>query len=226
MGIAFIRTIIIYLIVIFALRVMGKRQLGELQPSELVVTIMVSNVATMSIEDIGLPLLGTIIPIFSLVGCEVIMSHLIIKSNLIQRIVSGSPRIVINEGKVDQKELKNLRWTIEDLLEQLRTKNIFSVEEVSLAVVETSGNISVCQKFSFRPLTPDTVGKKTGEDMPPILLISDGSVVKDALTYCGIDMKWIGKTLKNNNLVLENVFMMTCDRSLKYKITAKENPDL
>lgn len=222
MSVAFLRTIIIYIIVVFALRIMGKRQLGELQPSELVVTILVSNLATMSIEDSSIPLLGTVMPIFTLVSCEVLVSLLTMKSNMAQRIISGNPRIVIRDGRIDQKELRNLRWSIDDLMEQLRSNGIFDVTEVAFAVVETSGSLSVYEKYRSRPLTLELQENPVGEDFPPIVLISDGVVDRKAYQYCGIDDKWLEDTLSRKHLSFKEVFFMSCDKKKNYHIVKRE----
>lgn len=224
MGILLIRTIIVYVIVVFSLRVMGKRQLGELQPSELVVTILVSNLATLSIEDTNVPLLGSVLPIFMLVICEVLVSVIILKSNGARKFISGNPRIVIRDGVIDQKEMRNLRWSIDDLMEQLRSINIFDVNEVSFAIVETSGNLSAYQKFAARPLTAEVMGIPTpGEsDAPVQILISDGTVIPDALNFCNLKEEWLFKILEEKELHGSDVFLMTCDRHANYKITLKE----
>jgi uncharacterized membrane protein YcaP (DUF421 family) len=223
LSVAFLRTIIIYVIVVCALRIMGKRQLGELQPSELVVTILVSNLATMSIEDSSIPLLGTVMPIFTLVSCEVLVSLLAMKSSTAQRIISGNPRIIIRDGTPDQKEMKNLRWTIEDLQEQLRISGIFDISEVACAVVETSGTLSVYQKYRYRPLSLDAWEKLEGEDSPPMLIISDGKIVEDALNYCGVTQQWLEETLSRKHVTAEEVFLMTCDKCRNYHIVRKED---
>jgi len=222
MSVAFVRTIIIYFLVIAALRIMGKRQLGELQPSELVVTILVSNLATMSIEDSNIPLMGTVMPIFVLVSCEVLLSYFILKSPKAQKVIFGNPRIVIRNGVIDQKELRSLRWTIEDLTEQLRVSGIFDINEVSMAIVETSGAISVYQNYRNRPMSIEMDDARQGEDDPPMVMISDGRVVEDTLNYCGVDRKWLDETLKRKHLTAEDIFIMTCDKKRSYLIMEKE----
>ncbi|MFA5659078.1 MAG: YetF domain-containing protein, partial [Oscillospiraceae bacterium] len=127
MLIVFFRAIILYMIIIFSIRLMGKRQLGELQPSELVVTILVSNVATLPIEDVNIPMLMGIIPILTIVCLDVFMSELSLKFKRIRKIVSGSPKIVVRDGIIDQKTLRDLRFSIDDLMESLRALNIFDV---------------------------------------------------------------------------------------------------
>lgn len=224
MSILLIRTIIVYILVVFSLRVMGKRQLGELQPSELVVTILISNLATLSIEDTNVPLLGSILPIFMLVICEVAVSIITLKSNGIRKFISGNPRIVIRDGIIDQSELRTLRWSIDDLMEQLRTNNIFDVNEVSFAIVETSGNLSAYLKYADRPVTAQVMNIPTpGEgDSPTQIIISDGVMVPDSLNFCNLRQEWLDKVLGEKNLTPHDVFLMTCNRQADYKIILKE----
>jgi len=219
-----LRTIVLYGCIIFALRIMGKRQLGELQPSELVVTLLVSNIATLSIEDTNIPLLGSILPIFTLVSCEVLISLLILKSNSARKIISGSPRIIIRNGTIDQKEMKNLRWSIDDLYEQMRQNGIFDVNEVDFAIVETSGSLSAYQKFGYRPVTAQMLNiPENGEpDAPPVTVISDGEVLKDALKFCNLREEWLYKILQEKNLTAHDVFLMTADRRAQYHIVEKK----
>lgn len=224
MGILLIRTVIIYIIIVFSLRVMGKRQLGELQPSELVVTVLVSNLATLSIEDANVPLIGSVIPIFMLIICEVAVSLIILKSNGARKFISGNPCVVIRDGVIDQKELRTLRWSIDDLMEQLRSGNIFDINEVSFAVVETSGNLSAYQKYAARPVTGEMMGLTTpgGGDDPTLVVISDGVIVADALNYCNLRPEWLEKVLREQGVPARDVFLMTCNRNAEYHITLKE----
>ena len=225
MFILLLRTILVYICVILAIRIMGKRQLGELQPNEFVVAIIISNIATLSLQDNGIPLLGTMLPIFTLVACEVMVSYWALKSVTVRRLVSGNPIIVIRDGSVDQREMKLMRWTIDDLMEQLRINGIFDINEVAFAIVETSGVLSVCPKAAYRPLTQQQLGlesDKDDTDAPPVLIISDGKLSDDALRYCGVNNAWLEAVLKKEKLRVNEIFIMTCDRSLKYHIIERE----
>ena len=218
------RTILIYFVVIMALRIMGKRQVAELAPAELVVTIMISNIATLSIEDTNIPLLGSILPIFVLVGCEVTESFASLKSRIMRKLFTGSPRIVIRDGVIDQKELGNLRWSLDDLTEQMRQSGIFDIREVGFAIVETSGSLSAYQKFGARPTTAQMLSiPADGEpDVPPLTVISDGKLDKDALNFLNLRREWLDKILAEKQITIENVFIMTCDRRAQYSIVEKE----
>jgi len=218
------RTILIYLIVVVALRIMGKRQVAELAPAELVVTIMISNIATLSIEDTNIPVLGSILPIFVLVACEVSQSLCGLKSRIMRRLFSGSPRVIIRDGVIDQRELGNLRWSIDDLTEQMRQSGIFDIREVSFAMVETSGALSAYQKFGARPASAQMLNlPANGEpDAPPLTIIADGMLDEDALNFLNLRREWLDKILAQKKLAVEDVFMMTCDRRAEYCIVEKE----
>ena len=225
MLVLFLRTILVYVFVIAAIRIMGKRQLGELQPNELVVTILISNIATLSLQDNGVPLLGTVLPIFTLVACEVIISFTSLKSLKMRRVISGNPIIIIRDGIVQLHEMQRMRWTVDDLLEQLRVGGYFDLSEISFAVVETSGSISIYPKFPHRPLTAQIMNitaQHSNADAPPMVLIRDGVISEDGLIYCGVDHQWLDMTLQHENCTAENVFLMTCDRNRKYHMVKKD----
>jgi uncharacterized membrane protein YcaP (DUF421 family) len=227
MSVVVMRTVVLYIVIVFALRIMGKRQLGELQPAELVVTILVSNIATLSIEDTNIPLLGSILPIFMLVSCEVLVSVIILKSGFARKLISGNPRILIRDGVLDQKEMRNLRWSIDDVTEQLRMNNIFNIRDVSFGIVETSGNLSAYQKFSARPVTTQMMNiPANGEpDAPPLPIIVDGVLDRDALAYLNLKEEWLNNVLKEKQLSVKDIFLMTCDRRARYQIDLKEMKD-
>lgn len=142
------RTALIYALIILAMRLMGKKQLGELQPSELVSTILISNLASISIESPELPLTGSIVPVFLIVVMEILVSALCVKSQSAAKLVAGSPRVIIRDGVIDQPTLYELRFTVNDLLEALRAKEVFALDEVALAIVETNGTVSVYKSDS------------------------------------------------------------------------------
>ena len=224
MYVSLFRTILLYLLIVVGLRIMGKRQLGEMQPSELVVTILVSNIATLPIEDSNVPFLGGAIPILTIVCFEVFASTCALKSQRIRKIISGNPRIIIRDGVIDQKELRELRLSIDDLMEQLRSSSIFDPKEVLFAILETTGKLSIYPKFSARPVTPQVlqISPPATSDAPPMVLISDGKVVPDSLHYCNLDEKWLAKTIKENGYKPEDIFLMTCNRNADYYIVPKE----
>lgn len=220
----FFRAIFLYILVIFALRLMGKRQLGELQPTELVIAILISNIASLPIEDPDIPMVIGAIPIFVLVGFEILISNISLKSNRFRKFISGNPIVVISDGKIIQKSLHDLRFSIEDLIESLREQGIFYIEDVHFAIVETTGKISVLQKFEKENATPETFNIKGDSFNPPILVISDGRLISSALNKYNISKNWLDRILKKQKTSIKEIFLMTVDSDLKYYIVKKERP--
>ncbi|MCD7741330.1 MAG: DUF421 domain-containing protein [Ruminococcus sp.] len=222
MLIVFFRAIILYIVIVFCVRLMGKKQLGELQPSELVVTIMLSNIATLPIEDINIPVAMGLVPIFTIVCIDVFFSYFSLSSRGFRRLMCGSPKIIISDGVLDQKTLKSLRFTIDDLFEALRGQQVFDITQVQLAVVETTGQISVYVKKGGQPLTPSDISLDFKSSNPPQLIVNDGEIVENAMQLVGVDRRWLEITLKNENIMLKDVFIMTCDNEKNYNIIEKE----
>lgn len=222
MSVIFLRAIILYALIIFSVRLMGKRQIGELQPSELVITILVSNIATLPIEDSSVPMLMGIVPILTLVCLDILMSWLTLKNRRLRRIVSGTPKVIIRDGIIDQEQLKILRFSIDDLMEAIHEYNIFDISEVQFAVVETTGKISVYQKFQSQTVTPEMLKLKGASSNPPVIVIDDGILLKNALSAVKRDKTWIEEILKKNRLLISEVFLMTVTEEGSYKLVKKE----
>ncbi|MBR1899230.1 MAG: DUF421 domain-containing protein [Oscillospiraceae bacterium] len=221
MTIILIRTWILYAVVIFSVRLMGKRQLGELQPSELVITILVSNIATLSLEETEIPLLHGILPILLLVCFEVLVSWLTLKSVRMRRLVSGSPQVIIRGGVIDQQKLHELRFSLDDLMTSLRTAGIFSASEVQYAVVETNGTVSVMQKPAYQPAEKGDVGAASPAADPPQMLVADGQLREEALQALGRDKAWLESLLHGAGIRLQEVFLLTADRDGVRTLTRK-----
>ena len=147
------RSLIIYTATMFAIRLMGRRQIGELQPSEFAVTIIISNIATISIENSDIPLMFGIIPMTIIVAIDVFVSYIGLKNRTFRKLISGKPKVIIKDGKIDQVQMRKLRYTIDDIMESLRGEGIFDLNEVQFAIVETTGKISFYQKYDSRPVT-------------------------------------------------------------------------
>lgn len=219
----FIRTVLLYAVIIFAVRLMGKRQLGELQPSEFVVTILISNIATLPIEETATPMLLGVVPILTIVCLEVIISAITMKSRKLRRIVSGSPKIIISDGVLDQKQLKELRFTADDVMESLRSQGVFDITEVQLAIIETTGVISVYKKPSLQPLTHSTLSQPPKNENPPQVVVDDGDVVAKSLTFLGLSTEWLYSILSEEQKQVKDIFLMTASENGSYKIIEKEN---
>lgn len=210
MIVIFIRTLILYILVIFGMRLMGKRQLGELQPSELVITILISNIATLPIEDTAVPLLAGAVPVLTLICFEVILSHLTMKSTRLRTIISGRPRIIIRDGEIDQNEMRSLRYSVDDLMEQLRSKDVFDLQEVELAVVETTGSLSIYKKAPYQTASVKDLPIKAVSSPVPAVVVSDGTIIHAGLAYCNLTEKQLHQIIKKEGQRLEDIFLMTC----------------
>lgn len=224
MTILFIRTIIIYALVIFALRIMGKRQIGELQPSELVVAIMISDLATMPMSDVSIPLVYGIVPIFTLVICEILISFLSLKSERIRVFLSGSPQILMRNGKIQKKELLHARVNIDDLMEELRKAGYFSLSDVDTVVLETGGNITVVPtKEAAMPSNKD-LGIETFQQNISYILVADGKIRYSELKHSGRDENWIKSTIKKQGISkVEDVFILSEDGGKNVYIQRKDD---
>lgn len=209
MLISAIRTIIIYALVMLAIRIMGKRQLGELRPSELVVALLISDLAAVPMQEIGTPLLYGVLPILLLVALELLLSGIMLKFPAAERLVSGNPVPVIVDGTLDVTALKKLRLSVDDLMEAMRMQNMFTLDEVSCALVETNGHITLYPRPAARQVTCgdiQAVGKDTGMPAP---VISDGSFCDWGLNLCGKSRKALTAFLAARRLTPKQVFLMT-----------------
>ncbi len=201
---------------------MGKRQIGELQPSELAITILISNIATLPVEDLSIPLVTGLLPVLTLVCLDVLMSWLSMKSKKMRGIVSGEPVIIISNGTVDQQKLYNLRFTTDDLMEAVRSQGIFDLAEVQFAVVETTGKVSVYPKFKNRPVTNEDMNIKNASNDPPAVVVQDGKIMESSLKRLGLGRQWLEKILSENELHETDIFIMTAETAAKYRIIKKE----
>ena len=201
---------------------MGKRQISELQTSELVVTLLISNIATIPMQNPGQPLISGAIPIIILVAFEVIVSVIMLKSSKFRKFICGSPIVVINDGKIMQNELKMLRMTIEDLFEELRQIDIFSIEDIAYGIVETNGKLSVLKKPDKQPPDASTLGIEVPDDGIDAVVVSDGEISDFSLSLCGLSKPWIDEVLKGENVDIGDVFIMTANKNKQYNIIKKE----
>lgn len=196
MLIAFVRTIILYILVVAALRIMGKRQIGQLQPSELVVAMMISELASIPMENVGTPLVNGVIPILTLMIAEATFSFLTLKSKRVRKMISGSPTILIEKGRVLEKEMERLRYNIDDLMEELRSNGYANLLDVEYAILETNGMLSIIPKSNKRPVTPSDLELSIEYEGLPFLLIADGIVNQEALKSANLTEDWLTERLK------------------------------
>lgn len=222
MSITLLRAIIIYIFITVAMRVMGKRQIGELNPQELVITILISAVATVPLENNGMPLANSLIPIAIFISFEIINSTLSMKSIKFRSMIKGKPRFIIKDGEIQQNELTKLRFTIDDLTDAIRQAGVFDISEVANAIVETNGTVSVQKKAECSPLTPKVVGIKTEDAEVPITAIIDGKAVADCFGNVNIDENEAKLIAISNGEQPQNILVMTIKNDGTAYIVAKE----
>lgn len=222
MIISIIRTLILYAFVILAIRLMGKRQISELQPTELVITMIISDIAAIPMQNTSIPLLSGIVPVIVLVGLEIAASVFMMKSNKFRKLLCGSPIVVIRDGEILQSQMKRLRLTTEDLCVQLRQQDIFSIEEVQYCIVETNGDVSVIQKPQFRTPNAQDMGIKIVDNKIETVVISDGKILDNSLMLCQKTSADVHNILKKEQTKLNDVFIMTLDALGKYNIIMRK----
>lgn len=213
MSITFIRAVIIYITVIIAMRIMGKRQIGELKPHELVITVLVSQVASIPLEDNSMPLANMFVPILIFVSFEIIVSAISMKSINFRNIIQGKPIFVIKNGKLDEKQMKRLRFTVDDLIDAIRQKDIFDISTVQDAVIETNGSISVLQKAEESPVTPKQLNLSVDEVSTPITIVIDGKPVTEYFGKEKIKNSKIELVVNNENTDITKIMLLTIDDS-------------
>lgn len=196
MILVFIRTLILFTLVVIAIRLMGKRQVGKLQPYELVIIVLIADLAAVPMENIGIPLISGIIPILTLLFAEVTISYISLKNERLRGIVSGRPSVLVENGKIVESELSKLRYNVNDLLEQLRTKNFPNIADIEFAILETSGEVSVIPKSQKRPLNPADLKIPTRYEGIPMTLIIDGYVFENNLAKINLSVEWLKRELQ------------------------------
>lgn len=222
MIIVVIRTLILYTLVIVALRLMGKREIGQLQPFELVVIIMISELAAVPSENVGIPLLSGIIPILVLLLASLTLAWISLKSEKARAIICGTPSILIQRGKILEEELKKNRYNLTDLLEELRIKNVPNIADVEFAVLETNGQLSVFPKSQKRPTIPEDFQITTQYEGLPLTIIMDGKLNSNNLQQGNKDLNWLKEELKKHSIdKIENVLLASLDSSETLYVQAK-----
>lgn len=222
---AILRTLILYFFVILSVRLMGKRQIGQLQPSELVITFLLSEIASLPLENSNVPLIVPVMCVTVLVSLEILLSYLSLSSPFVRRITQGNPLFIIKEGKIDLKQMKRLRFTVEDLMEALRQKDVFDLTDVEYAVVETNGTLSVFTKSDRTPPNREDMNIKKPDDGIPCVVISNGKVVESNFQYCRMNAKKLQNILLNEKKTVNDVMIMTCDKGGNYYIVEKEKDE-
>ena len=223
MIVIFFRTIILYGLVMIVMRLMGKRQIGQLQPFELAIAIMISELAAIPMQNTGIPLVNGIIPILTLLLAQISISLVSLKSVKARALICGRPRVLIENGKIIEANLIKELYTINDLLEQLRIKNVPNIADVDYAILETNGQLSVIPKAKKRPVTPSDMQISIGNDGLPLDLIIDGEVIATNLVMADVNQQWLKNELKKQGIKnIKNVLIASVDINKKLFCQTKE----
>ncbi len=204
MSITVIRTIILYVMVIVVIRLMGKRQIGQLQPFELVVILMMSEMASIPAQSIGIPLFSGVIPILILLLAGVLLSYISLKSEKARIILCGRPTILIEHGQLLEDELRRTNYNLTDLLEELRIKNVPNLADVDFAILETNGQLSVIPKVLKRPATPEDLNLSPKYEGLPLPVILDGKLNVKNMEKAQVDLKWLRAELNKQKITNES----------------------
>ena len=219
---SFIRTVILLFAVVGVLRLTGKRQVGQLQPTELVITILLSQVAATPMQDNDIPLLNTLVVLAALAGTEVLFSALSIRFSGVRKVLDGRAVILVRNGVPDQKQMRLLRYTIDDLTEALRAKNVFDISTVKYAVAETDGSISVLLRAESQNVTLGYYEKDPPDGGMPFLVVSDGVADPKAMADAGLTADALKRILCAEHVTQKDVFMLTVDGRGKINLIRKE----
>ena len=221
---AFMRTLTLYFLIMLGLRLTGKRQIGELEPSELVMTMMISDLAAVPMQDFGIPLLSGLVPILTLLALSLLLSQLSLRSLRLRTLLCGTPVVLIRRGQLQQSAMRKNRFTIDELMEELREQGISRIEDVKYAVLENSGQLSVFPWTAQKPPTAEQLGLDLEDDAAlPVVLINDGRVIRRNLTACGRDEAWLRKQLSREKVSSpREVFLLTLDEQGQVLCVRKE----
>ena len=213
MATAFVRTIVLYFIIMVGIRAMGKRQIGELEPIELVLMLLISDLAAVPMQDFGIPLLNGVVPILTLLSLSMLLSFFSMHSIRFHRLICGNPTTLIDNGVIRQDAMRRNRFTIDELLEELRAQGVTDLTTVKYAVLETNGQLSVLLYPDDAPVTPRQLGKPVKDDVfIPVVLVNDGRVLRTGLKDKGLDEAWLDRTLRAHGFrSAREVLLLTID---------------
>lgn len=218
----FVRAIILYILVLIVMRFMGKREIGQMQPFELAISIMIADLATIPMAEPGIPISNGVIPILGLLLMHLVISVVNLKSIKMREIICGRPSVLIYRGKINEKNMKKERFTINELEERLRVNNIFNIGDVEYAILETSGQVTVIQKPNKRNAIPEDFNIMPEYEGISYDLIIDGKVMEENLKKLGKDYRWLEKQVKAFNIKPQNTLIATIDGKGNFFCQEKE----
>lgn len=210
-----IRSIIIYLIVLLVFRLMGKRQLGQMQPFELVLTLIIADLATIPMAEVSVPVLHGVVPLLTLVVLHFILTLISRSSHFFSKIISGKPVIIVNPKGIDYKAMKKLNLSTDDIFEALRGAGYFNISQIQYAIMETNGKVSVMPKAEYAPVTNGDLKTNTDESFLPIVLVSEGKMIKENIELANISQGEIEDIINKNSkgASVKDVLLLTLDRT-------------
>jgi len=210
---AFFRTAILYLLLIVGLRLTGKRQIGELEPIELVLTMLLSDLASVPMQDFGIPLVNGVIPIVTLLAMSMLLSCVSLRNVRFRTLICGKPAIIIRNGRLQQDAMRHNRLTLDELFEELRTQGVTDISDVKYAVLETGGQLSVLLRTAAQPATPEQMRLDCEDDVfLPTVIINDGRLLRGNLRQTGHDEAWLQAQLSENGVdAPSQVFLLSID---------------
>ena len=211
MLISYLRTLFLYLVLILSVRLMGKRQIGQMEASEFVVTMLVANLAAIPMQDSGLPLLSGLVPILTVLGMELLLSFLILKSLAMRKLLCGKPVILIDNGKVLRENLRSTRVTMDELAGHLRQKDVLDITDVQFAILETDGALSVFPYPAQRPASAKEAGIHPKRQYLPITIVEDGFLSEENLSKAGKDRRWLRSVLAEKRATVQETLLLTVD---------------
>lgn len=222
MIISYIRTVLLYLVLIAVIRTMGKRQVGQMEPSELVVAMLIADLASIPMQDTGIPLLSGLVPLLTVLGLELVLSWLTMRSPFLRRVFCGKPVILIDNGKILQDNLRRTRVTLDELTGHLREKDVLDITTVQYAILETNGSLSVFPYPKHCPPSAEDAGVTVQEQSLPVSIIEDGYLSEENLKYAGKDHRWLEKLLQKNKAAPQEVLLLTVDKDNRVVLLRKE----
>ena len=211
MLLSYLRTVILYLVLIAVIRMMGKRQIGQMEPTEFVVTMLVANLASIPMQDGGIPLYTGLVPMLTILGVELVLSVLSLKSVRLRQLLCGKPVILIENGRILRQNLRRTRITLDELTAHLRQKDILDPTSVQYAILETDGTLSVFPYPDHRPASAAEAGIPTCRQYLPITLIQDGYLYRENLKKSGKNEQWLTRELEKHNADRTSTLLMTID---------------
>ena len=224
MLISYLRTGFLYLVLILSIRMMGKRQIGQMEASEFVVTMLVANLASIPMQDAAIPLYSGLLPILVVLGMELCLSGLILRSVWVRRFFCGKPVILIDNGKILLENLRRTRVTLDELTGHLRQKDVLDIQTVQFAILETDGSLSVFPYPGQRPATAEEAGIQAEQQYLPITIVEDGYVSRENLQKAGKNRTWLQEILKKNHATCQETLLLTVDSANHVVFLRKEQP--